>query len=198
MNVIFDIGNVLLRWDPRFLFRTIFADEAEMEWFLSHVCNNDWNLEQDRGRSFGEAVRELTIRHPDHAAAIAAYDARWSETLPHAIAESVAILEALRERGTALFALTNFNGVKFSETRARFPFLGHFRDVVVSGDEGLVKPDPAIYRLLMERNGLSPAQCFFIDDSEPNVTGARAVGMMAHHFRSAAGLRATLIDAKLL
>ncbi len=198
MNIIFDIGNVLLRWDPRFLYRKIFADEAEMEWFLSHVCNSEWNLEQDRGRSFGEAVRELTIRHPAHAEAIAAYDARWPETLPHAIEESVAILEELQARGTALFAVTNFNGEKFRETQARFSFLAHFRDVVVSGDEGLVKPDPAIYRLLMERNSLAASQCLFIDDSEANVRGARAIGMQAHHFRSAAGLRQALAAAALL
>ena len=198
MNVIFDIGNVLLRWDPRFLYRKIFADEAEMEWFLAHVCNSEWNLEQDRGRSFAEAVRDLTIRHPEHAEAIAAYDSRWPETLPHAIEDSVAILEDLRERGTALYAITNFNGDKFRETCARFSFLGHFRDVVVSGDEGLVKPDPAIYRLLMERNGLAASQCLFIDDSEANVRGARACGMEAHHFRSASGLRRELEARSLL
>lgn len=184
MNIVFDIGNVLLRWDPRFLYRRIFADENRMEWFLTHVCSNDWNLEQDRGRSFAEAVREATLRHPDYAAEIAAYDERWQETLPHAIDGSVAILESLAARGAALYAITNWNGEKFRETRGRFGFLGRFRDIVVSGDERLVKPDPAIYRLLLNRSGLAAADCLFIDDSAANVAGAEAVGMSAHHFHS--------------
>lgn len=184
MNVVFDIGNVLLRWDPRFLYRRIFADAERMEWFLTHVCNNEWNLEQDRGRSFAEAVREATLRHPQYAAEIAAYDARWHETLPHAIDGSVAILESLGARGTPLYAITNWNSEKFRETRGRFGFLGRFRDIVVSGDERLVKPDPAIYRLLLDRNRLAAEDCLFIDDSAANVAGAEAVGMAGHHFRS--------------
>ena len=198
MNAVFDIGNVLLRWDPRFLYRKIFADEAEMEWFLAHVCNPEWNLEQDRGRGFGEAVRELTNRHPAHADAIAAYDSRWHETLPHAIEGSVTILEELKAHGTGLYAITNWNGEKFREAKTRFPFLAHFRDIVVSGDERLIKPDPAIYRLLLERNKLDAADCLFIDDSAANVKGAAAIGMRTHHFRTPELLREALADASLL
>ncbi len=198
MNIVFDIGNVLLRWDPRFLYRKIFTDESRMEWFLANVCSSDWNLEQDRGRSFAEAVREATLRHPGHGAEIAAYDMRWQETLPHAIDGSVAILESLAARGGALYAITNWNGEKFRETRGRFAFLGHFRDIVVSGDERLVKPDPAIYRLLLDRNGLAAADCLFIDDSALNVAGAEAVGMKAHHFRSPELLAESLRRAGLL
>lgn len=198
MNIVFDIGNVLLRWDPRFLYRRIFADEERMEWFLAHVCSNEWNLEQDRGRSFAEAVREATLRHPAYAAEIAAYDERWQETLPHAIHGSVAILESLKARGVPLYAISNWNGEKFRETRGRFAFLGRFRDIVVSGDARLVKPDPAIYRLLLDRNGLAAADCLFIDDSAANVAGAEAVGMKAHHFRSPELLADTLRQAGLL
>ena len=198
MHIVFDIGNVLLRWDPRFLYRRIFADESRMEWFLTHVCSNDWNLEQDCGRSFAEAVREATLRHPDYAAEIAAYDERWQETLPHAIDGSVALVEALAARGAALYAITNWNGEKFRETRGRFAFLGHFRDIVVSGDERLVKPAPAIYRLLLDRNGLEAADCLFIDDSAANAAGAEAVGMKTHHFRSPELLAETLRRAGLL
>ena len=198
MNIVFDIGNVLLRWDPRFLYRKIFADADRMEWFLAHVCGSDWNMEQDRGRSFAEAVREATLRHPDHAEAIAAYDERWHETLPHAIDGSVAILESLAARGTALYAITNWNGEKFRETRGRFGFLGHFRDIVVSGDERLVKPDPAIYRVLLDRNGLVAGDSLFIDDSAANAAGAEAVGMQAHHFRSPEHLADALRRAGLL
>lgn len=198
MNIVFDIGNVLLHWDPRALYRKIFADDAEVEWFLSEVCPPSWNVEQDRGRSFEDAVAEATARHPSHAEAIAAYHHRWPETLTHVLDGSVAILEELKSRGAPLYAITNWNGDKFRETKARFPFLGHFRDIVVSGDERLIKPDPAIYRLLLDRNGLEAATCLFIDDSVKNVEGAQAVGMKAHHFTSPEALRQTLEEARLL
>ncbi|MBI2717742.1 MAG: HAD-IA family hydrolase [Rhizobiales bacterium] len=198
MNLVFDLGNVLLRWDPRFLYRKLFADEARMEWFLATVCNNDWNLEQDRGRSFAEGVAEATRRHPELAAEIEAYDRRWHETLPAAIDASVAILEELAAAGHPLFAITNWNGEKFRETRVRFAFLGRFRDIVVSGDVGLIKPDPAIYRLLVARNGLDPARSLFIDDNAANVAGAVAVGMAGHHFTGPADLRAALTARGLL
>jgi 2-haloacid dehalogenase len=198
MNIVFDIGNVLLHWDPRALYRKIFASEAEVEWFLGNVCTPAWNLEQDRGRSFEEAVAEATARHPQHAEAIAAYDLRWPETLTHVIEGSVAVLEDLKAQGSPLYAITNWNQDKFRETRQRYPFLGHFRDIVVSGDERLIKPDPAIYRMLIERNGLRASDCLFIDDSVKNVRGAQAVGMQAHHFTSPEALRAHLAGIGVL
>ena len=198
MNIIFDIGNVLLAWDPRALYRKIFSSEDEVDWFLTHVCPPEWNVEQDRGRSFEDAVAEATARHPGHAEAIAAYNSRWPETLTHVIEGTVDILEELKARGTPLYAITNWNGTKFRETRTRFAFLDHFRDIVVSGDEGMLKPDPEIYHLLIERNGLDASSCLFIDDSLKNVTGAEAVGMKAHHFTSPERLRAALADAGLL
>jgi 2-haloacid dehalogenase len=198
MNVVFDIGNVLVHWDPRALYRKIFASEDEVEWFIANVCNSDWNLEQDRGRSFAEAVREATARFPEHADAIAAYDLRWHETVPGPIDGTVGILEELRRRGTPLYAITNFNQDKFRETVERFTFLRTFRDIVVSGDERLLKPDPAIYRVLLERNGIDAAACVFIDDSEKNVRGAEAVGMKAIHFTTPQALRADLAGMGLL
>ena len=198
MNVVFDIGNVLVHWEPRALYRKFFATEDEVEWFLANVCNHDWNLEQDRGRSFADAVVEATARFPEHADAIAAYDLRWHETVLGPIDGSVAILEELKTRGTPLYAITNFNQDKFRETVARFPFLRLFRDIVVSGDERVVKPDPAIYRLLMERNGLAAEACVFIDDSLNNVAGAKAVGMKAIHFTGPDALRTELAGLELL
>jgi 2-haloacid dehalogenase len=198
MNVVFDIGNVLVQWEPRALYRKIFSSEDEVEWFISNVCNSAWNLEQDRGRSFAEAVREAAARFPEHAGAIAAYDLRWHETVLGPIDGTVAILEELRQRGTPLYAITNFNQDKFRETLVRFPFLRTFRDIVVSGDERLLKPDAAIYRLLLERNGLAAASCVFIDDSEKNVTGAEAVGMKAIHFTTPQALRVELAGMGLL
>ncbi|MBL8669168.1 MAG: HAD family phosphatase [Alphaproteobacteria bacterium] len=192
-TVVFDIGNVLISWDPRNLYRKLFADdEARMEWFLAHVCTSDWNLEQDRGRSFEEAVALLSRQHPDLAPLISAFHERWQEMVPGAIDGSVEILEAILRIGRPTYAITNFNQDKFRETRARFPILDRFTGIVVSGDERVIKPEPAIYRLLLDRYGLAAADCVFIDDSPKNVAGARAVGMRALHFESPARLAADL------
>lgn len=196
--VVFDIGNVLIEWDPEHLYRKLIPDAAARADFLARVCTPDWNLEQDRGRRWAEAVAERTALFPEHAALIAAYSDRWGEMVPGEIPGSVAILEALRAAGVPLYAITNFSTEKFAEAQARFPFLTRFIDVVVSGDEGLLKPDPAIYRRLLDRNGLAAADCLFIDDSEKNVVGARAVGMQAHHFRDAPTLEAALRAEGLL
>jgi HAD superfamily hydrolase (TIGR01509 family) len=187
-----------VHWEPRALYRKIFATEAEVDWFIANVCNSAWNLEQDRGRSFVAAVREATARFPEHAEAIAAYDLRWHETVPGPIDGTVEILEDLRQRSTPLYAITNFNQDKFRETLERFAFLGVFRDIVVSGDERILKPDPAIYRLLLDRNGLAASSCVFIDDSEKNVRGAEAVGMKAIHFTTPDALRTELAGMGLL
>lgn len=198
MNVVFDIGNVLVHWEPRALYRKIFATEAEVEWFIANVCTHDWNLEQDRGRSFAEGVVALSKRFPEHAEAIAAYDLRWHETVLGPIDGSVAILDELKAKGTPLYAITNFNQDKFRESKKRFPFLSVFRDIVISGDERVLKPDPAIYRLLLDRNGLEAASCVFIDDSTKNVEGAEAVGMKAIHFTSPEALRRELAKLGVL
>jgi 2-haloacid dehalogenase len=193
MNVVFDLGNVLLRWDPRFLYRQMFdGDEERMEWFLANVCSPEWNLEQDKGRTFEEAIRVLAERHPAHTEHIHAFHERWHETLPGAIEETVTIVEELDRKRVPLFAITNFNGPKFRETRDRFPFLGRFRDIVVSGDVGLLKPHPEIYEHFLARNGLVAEQCLFIDDNAANVAGARNVGLAALQFESPAQLRADL------
>ncbi len=180
--VVFDIGNVLIEWDPRFLYRKIFADEAEMEWFLGHVCTPDWNLEQDRGRAMADAVALLLADHPDHATAIRAFDERWIETVSGPIEGSVRLLETLRRAGVPDYAITNFSHEKFPVAQKHFPFLRDFRGVIVSGEEKLLKPEAAIYRLLLDRYGLKAEDCVFIDDSAANVAGARAVGMHALHF----------------
>lgn len=198
MNVVFDIGNVLIGWDPRVLYRKIFASEDEVAWFLGNVCTSDWNLEQDRGRSFAEGIAEAVTRHPQHADAIEAYDRRWAETILGPITGTVAILEELHARDVPLYAITNWHQDKFRQTRGRFSFLDRFRDIVVSGDERVIKPDPAIYEVLLARNGLKAESCLFIDDSLKNVAGAEAVGMRAHHFTSPEALRGYLTGAGLL
>jgi 2-haloacid dehalogenase len=183
---------VLIEWDPRHVYRKYFPDEQKMEWFLAHVCNHDWNIEQDRGRSFSDAVKMAAAVHPQYAKEIAAYDLEWHDMVPGAIDGAVDILEALHSGGSPLYAITNWNQDKFRETKLRFPFLNLFRDIVVSGDEKLVKPDAAIYELCLKRNNIIAADCLFIDDSLKNVHGAEAVGMKAHHFTTPEKLKAEL------
>jgi len=189
---VFDIGNVLIRWDPRHLYRKLIAEEAAREDFLARVCSPAWNLEMDRGRPFAEGVAELTGRFPEHAALIRAFDERWLETLDGAIEDSVAILEALRTARTPTYAITNFSHEKFAVARRHFPFLDGFHGIVISGEERLLKPDPRIYARLCDRYGLAPGDCIFIDDSPANVAAAEAFGMQGHHFRSAEVLRRDL------
>ena len=180
--IVFDIGGVLLDWDPRYLYRKIFDDPEQMEWFLREVCTPAWNLEQDRGRPFADAVAERIALFPDHADAIRAFDERWAETVSEAIHGTVGILEALRRAKIPNYAITNFSAEKFEVACAALPFLANFDGIVVSGAEKLIKPDPKIYRLLLERYRLNAADCLFIDDVLKNVEGARAVGMQAVQF----------------
>lgn len=191
-TVVFDIGNVLLEWDPRHLYRKLLPDDAAVEAFLADVCPPAWNLEQDKGRPFAEAVALQSALHPQHAALIRAFDERWEEMVPGPIEGSVALLRTLQDAGVATFSITNFSREKFDLARRRFPFLNTFSDTVVSADVGLLKPDPAIYRVLLDRNGLAAGQCIFIDDSAANVQAARDLGMEAVHFHGPDALRQTL------
>jgi len=184
-TIIFDLGGVLIDWNPRHLYRKIFgADHAAMEWFLAHVCSPEWNLRQDAGRPWPEAIAEAQARHPEHAALIRAYRERWEETLGGVIDDAVALLAELRSEPVRLLALTNWSAETFPIGRRRFPFLDWFEGIVVSGEEKLVKPDRAIYELLLRRYAAVPERAVFIDDSQRNVEGARAAGMMGLHFTS--------------
>jgi 2-haloacid dehalogenase len=192
--VVFDLGGVLFDWDPRHLYRKIFDDPVLMEWFLREVCTPAWNLEQDRGRTWAEAVAERIALYPDYADAIRAFDERWIETISQPIQGNVALLETLRSKGIPTYALTNCSAEKFEVLCGAFPFLKAFDGAIVSGAEHLLKPDPAIYRLLLDRYRLKAADCFFIDDVAKNVDAARAVGIYAHHFTGVAGLTQDLRD----
>jgi 2-haloacid dehalogenase len=184
-RVVFDIGNVLINWDVRLLYRTIFPDPAVMDDFLTRVLPPEWNLEQDRGRSWSDAEAERIALFPEHADAIRAFRARWRETVPGAIDGTVAILQALKAGGVPLYAITNFAPDTFREAQARFPFLADsFIDIVISGVERMIKPDPAIYRVLLDRQRLDAADCVFIDDSQKNVDAAAKLGFRALLFTS--------------
>jgi len=197
--VVFDIGNVLIEWDPRHLYRQFFDDQhALMEDFLSTVCTPAWVLEQDRGRSWDDGVAALSAEYPDCAELIRAYHERWHDMVPGEIPGTPEIIEELKSRGVPLYALSNFSREKFLETRERYPSFGLFDGVVVSGEVGLVKPDPAIWRLLVERYGLDPAAVLYIDDLAENCAVAEGLGMATHQFTGAAKLRADLEERGLL
>ena len=197
--VVFDLGGVLFDWNPRHLYRKVFGgDEAAMERFLGTVCTSAWNLELDRGRSFEEAIAELQAEHPGEAERIAAYRERWIEMIGGTVAGTPEILEELHEAGMPLYALSNIARESFDKLGERFPLMGRFRGAVVSGDERIIKPDPAIFRRLAERFGLAPERTLFIDDVAENVAGAESAGFLGHHFRRAAGLRGLLVELGVL
>jgi 2-haloacid dehalogenase len=187
--VVFDLGGVLIDWNPRYLYRSLFDDEAAMERFLAEVTTQAWNLEQDRGRPFAEAVAALVREHPEEAERIEAYWRRWPEMLGDAHADVVAILAELRATSVRLLAMTNWSAETFPLAIPRFPFLDWFEGVIVSGQERLVKPDPAIFRLLVDRHGVEPARTVFIDDAAVNVRAAESFGFRAIRFTDAPALR---------
>jgi 2-haloacid dehalogenase len=197
-TAVFDLGNVLVDWNPRHLYRKLFAEEAAMERFLAEVITRDWIIAWDMGRPLADGIAELRARHPHYGEEIAAFHARWNEMIRGPINGSVEILSELRDQGTPLYALTNWSAETFPIARPRFPFLDWFDGIVVSGEIKMVKPDPAIYRHLLTVHGLTAADCVFIDDSPANVAGAEAVGLMGLHFTSPAQLRRDLARLGLL
>jgi 2-haloacid dehalogenase len=197
--VVFDLGGVLIDWDPRHLYRKLFAgDDAAMEHFLAQVCTPEWNARQDAGRTFAEATEALMPQHADKRALIEAWTARFDEMIPGAIEGSVAVLAELRDREVPLYALSNWSAETFPPQRRRFAFLSWFRDIVISGEAGVAKPDPRIFRVLVERSGLDPASAVFVDDVARNVAAASAIGMHGIRFRDPAQLRADLAAVGVL
>ncbi|MEO1170375.1 MAG: HAD family phosphatase [Pseudomonadota bacterium] len=196
--VVFDVGNVLYRWDPRFLFEKLIPDPQERDWFLDNVVTLDWHVQHDAGRPLAAMVAERSAEFPDHASLIQAYVDRWLETIPGPVPGVHALVDALAERGAPLFAITNF-GIEFWEMfRPTAPVIDRFADIVISGEEKMVKPDPAIYRLARERFGLEPGTAIFIDDREENVRASEDEGFVGHHFRDAETLAQALQNEGLL
>ena len=178
-EVVFDIGNVLLRWDPRNLYRRVFEDEAAREHFLAGPLAMSFVTETDIAPSFARAIEARAAAFPDHAEALRLFDARWMETLGGPIAENVALLRRLKAAGARAHALSNFAHEKFALAAAKYPFLRDFDIAVISGHEGVAKPDPRIFEILIERTRRRPGELFFVDDSPKNVETARALGIEA-------------------
>ncbi len=182
MIVVFDISNVLLRWDPRNLFQKVFADRPTMERFLREACAMDWIAQTDRVPSFADAVEERVAAFPEFANALRLFDSRWMETLGGPIDENVALLARLKNAGAPVYALSNFAREKFALALAAYPFLGSFTDAVISGHEGVTKPDRRIFEILVERAGRSPKELLFVDDSLKNIEAAAAFGLHTVHY----------------
>lgn len=196
--VVLDVGGVLMDWDPRHLFRKVIEDEGQREWFLAEVCSPQWNRRQDEGRSWADAVAEAAARHPEHEPWIRTYDERWIETIAGLYDETVEVLRELHGSETPVYALTNFSAEKWLLACEHYELLNSFDGVVVSGEESVAKPDPDIYRLLVKRFDLDPPRTFFTDDLKVNVDAARAAGIDAEVFTSAASLRAALVRRGVL
>jgi 2-haloacid dehalogenase len=195
---VFDLGGVLIDWNPRYLYSKLFQDESDMEHFLANICTAEWNLQQDGGRTFAEACAVLKIEHPSHAGMIDAWFDRFDEMMAGPIAGTVDILSELREREVPIYALSNWSAETFPFAQRRFKFLQWFRAVFLSAEVRLVKPDPRIFERFCERFALMPQQIIYIDDLQNNVEAANRVGMHAIRFSSPASLRKELERLGLL
>jgi 2-haloacid dehalogenase len=191
--VVFDLGGVLIDWNPRHLYRKLFVeDEAAMEHFLANVCTTEWNLQQDAGRTFAEACSLLKSEHPEQAEMIGAWFARFDEMMAGDISGTVEILAELRDRNVPIYALSNWSAETFPFARKRFEFLQWFRGIFLSAEVRLVKPDPKIFRLFCETFSLDPKQIVYIDDLPHNVKAASSIGMHAIQFTDPGSLREQL------
>lgn len=196
--VVFDLGGVLIDWNPRYLYRELLDSEDEIEQFLANVCTAEWNHSIDLGRPWEDAVAELTAKHPDQQHLIEAYWKRWPEMLGGPIHESVDLMMELKARGVPLYALSNWNHETFQMAFQEFPFLRLFNGKIVSGEVKLAKPDPAIYELLLSTFKLNPRELLFIDDRRDNVQTAWDLGFNAVQFLSPRQLEKDLIEFGLI
>jgi 2-haloacid dehalogenase len=196
--VVFDLGGVLIDWNPRHLYRKLFQHEAEMEDFLANICTARWNLLQDAGRSFTEACAALKLQHPDRADMIDAWFERFDEMMAGPISGTVDILAELRQREVPIYALSNWSAETFPFAQRRFDFLQWFRAIFLSAKVRLVKPDPRIFKHFCETFALRPEQIVYIDDLQDNVEAARTIGMHAIRFGDPASLRQELVQLGLL
>ena len=181
-NIIFDFGGVLLDWNPRYLYKSYFNNDEEMEHFLADICNGEWNIKQDAGRPFAEAVKELQTKFPEYAEAIQMYDDDWEKMLKCELPESIDLLKELKSMGYGIYGLTNWSAEKIGYAFANYSFFSLFDGIVVSGVEKVVKPDRRIYEILLERYSLKPGECVFIDDNQDNVDMAKVLGINAIRF----------------
>lgn len=198
-TIIFDLGAVLIDWNPDYMYRSIFADEQQMRDFLVNVTTPDWNEEQDAGRSLQEGTEWLVAKHPRHEENIRAFYGRWIEMLGDAFEGTVEIFKELKESGKyKIYALTNWSAETFPMAQEKFEFLGWFDGIVVSGAEKMRKPAPEFYQILLDRYNVNPTESLFIDDNYRNILAAEKMGINCIHFTSSERLREELLEKSLL
>jgi 2-haloacid dehalogenase len=192
-TIVFDLGNVLIQWDPRHLYRKILKDEEEITWFLENICTSEWNDQQDAGRTFEEGIAELVAKHPEWKEPIVAWGTRWQETINGPIPGTVEILRNLRDsKEYRLYALTNWSAETFPWALDNFDFLHWFEGIVVSGHEKTRKPEPKFFNILFDRHKVTPSNAVFIDDNAANIKGGNAVGLNTIHFKNPEDLKLQL------
>jgi 2-haloacid dehalogenase len=193
-TIIFDLGGVLIDWNPRYLYRKIFSTEEEISWFLETVCTGAWNEQQDAGRSSAEAIAVLVNQFPQHEVAIRSWFDRWPETIGGSIHDTVDILKTLHEmKQHRLYALTNWSAETFPWAKNNFDFLRWFEGIVVSGEEKTLKPNLDFYQILLDRYSVDPGQALFIDDNIKNTEAAKVLGIDSIHFKKPSQLRQELM-----
>ncbi|WP_427964363.1 HAD-IA family hydrolase [Altererythrobacter sp.] len=196
--VVFDIGRVIIQWDLRHLFARLIDDEAELDWFCANVVTEEWHFQHDAGRPLAEMVPERKAQFPEHAHLIDAYASRFLETIPGPVPGTTALIERLAQTDMPLYVITNFGAEFWEEFRPTQPVLDHFGDIVVSGQERLAKPDPAIFQLAERRFGHDAGSMLFIDDNAANIAAARKLGWQVHHFHDADELERDLVARGLI
>jgi len=186
--ITFDVGNVLVRWDPRNAYAPLFQSKSDLDHFLNNICSLEWHTNHDRGMSFAENIRVRQTEFPEHAPMIGLYETIWDDMFDGIIEETVTLLHQLHAQNIPLFALTNFPADKYTDFQEKYDFMALFQDVIVSGVEKITKPDPRLYQILLDRADIQPEHILFIDDRMENLKTAQDLGFQTHHFIDAADL----------
>jgi len=197
-NIVFDLGNVLIDWDPRHLYRKLLGNETEVEWFLENVCNDEWNIKHDKGQSFDKGISELSKLFPQYTDLIKNWFDRWEEMLGGPIENTVELLAELKKLGFPLYILSNWSAETYPKAEAIYEFLKWFDGKIISGEVGKIKPDPEIFHILIDTYNLNPENSVFIDDKLINIEAANLIGFQGIHFKNAESLRNDLRKVKLI
>ncbi|MCF6195875.1 MAG: HAD family phosphatase [Emcibacter sp.] len=196
--ITFDVGNVLVRWDPRNAYAPLFQNKSDLDYFLNNICSLAWHTNHDRGMSFAENIRVRQKEFPEYAPMIGLYESIWDDMFDGIIEETVALLHHLPAQNIPLFALTNFPADKYMDFQEKYGFMALFQDVIVSGVEKITKPDPRLYQILLDRANILPEHILFIDDRMENLKPAEDLGFQTHHFVGAENLKTDLKNRELL
>ncbi|PCJ43245.1 MAG: HAD family hydrolase [Alphaproteobacteria bacterium] len=196
--VTFDVGNVLVRWDPRNAYAPLFQNKSDLDHFLNNICSLEWHTNHDRGMSFADNIRVRQKKFPEHAPMIGLYESIWDDMFGGIIEETVTLLHQLHAQNIPLFALTNFPAGKYDDFQEKYDFTALFQDAIVSGVEKITKPDPRLYQILLDRAGIPPEHILFIDDRLENLKPAEELGLQTHHFVGADNLKEFLQKNNIL